>query len=228
LDGKRLGPLVGYAQKYDGVRQWVGDVYANFSKAEIYPRVLMAFARDIGNILIANIGLDDFDVFCGAPIGGYSLSDALSMAVGTPVIKAEKRILKIGTGTSRDESKLVFNRHGVEPGDRVVIVEDVCNNFSTTNELISLITSSGGKVVAIVCFLNRSLTVDGLYVPVIGDGLPCYPVISLVRLPIQEYKQDDPVVAEDVAKGDVVWKPKKKEDWARLMKAMDANSRAQF
>jgi hypothetical protein len=47
------------------------------------------------------------------------------------------------------------------------------------------------------------------------------PVVSIVRLPINEYKQDDPAVAEDIAKGNVAWKPK--PEWDRLMMAMDTN-----
>ena len=166
--------------------------------------------------LDAQIDLTKIDVFCGAPIGGYSLADALGSCNDIPSIKAEKKVVALATATSREKSKLVFARHGVESGLGYVIVEDVCNNFSTTEELIALICSGGGKVLAIACFLNRSLTVESFYCSTASSSHPI-PVISLVREPINEWKQDDPAVAEDIAKGNVVLKPK--DQWDRLMKA---------
>jgi len=91
---------------------------------------------------------------------------------------------------------------------------------------MELIHSRGGIVVAIVCFLNRSLEIDSVYshrcIPLLGGeiGILSVPVVSLVRLPINEWKQDDPAVADYVAKGNVVWKPK--DEWDRLMQAMSA------
>jgi len=217
--GKRLGPLVGYAGKYvanDGSEeQWVGDVYANFAMAEVYPHVLFHFAQQMatGRTLL----MDSIDVFCGAPLGGYSFADKLGFAFNRRVIKAEKKVTALATANAREQSTVIFGRHGVKPGDCVAIVEDVCNNFSTTDKLISLIEKSGGHVVAIICLLNRSLAVDEHYTPVGASA--AIPVASLVRLPILEYRQDDPAVSDDVARGNVIWKPK--DNWAPLMAAME-------
>lgn len=228
ITGRRLGPLVGYAGKYEGPEgqqlQFVGDVYANFAKAESHPKVLKFFAGGISQRLSAEIDLAEIDVFCGAPIGGYSLADALGAYNSIDSIKAEKKVMALATATSREKSKLVFARHSVESGLGYVIVEDVCNNFSTTEELIALIYAGGGKVLAIVCFLNRSLNVSDFYYPesVAESGRRLkIPVVSLVRLPINEWRQDDPAVAQDIAKGNVVWKPK--DEWDRLMKTMSDN-----
>lgn len=237
--GNRLGPLVGYAGKYktqDGKElQFVGDVYANFAKAEIYPYVLKFFARNLAERLLSRGVLDNADVFCGAPIGGYSLADKLGDIIeGVTVIKAEKKITALATSCSGEVSTVSFARHDVEPGQRVVIVEDACNNFSTTDKMIANIILRGGKVAAIACFINRSLTVDDFYSPKVllkndytsidemaGMKLP---VVSLVRQPIPEWNQDDPAVAEDIARGNVVLKPK--NEWSRPMKAMHAQSGA--
>ena len=224
-DGKRLGPLVGYAGTYEGPDgkqlQFVGDVYANFAKAEPHSNVLKFFARGLSVRLDAQVGLHNVDVFCGAPIGGYSLADALGLHNNIDMVKAEKKITALKTSTSREQSELVFSRHDVKKGDRCVIVEDVCNNFSTTGKFIQLIHSRGGIAVAVLCFLNRSLDVDDKFGLVIPDTITValkVPVISLVRQKIYEWRQDDPAVAEDVAKGNVVWKPK--DEWGRLMRAM--------
>lgn len=219
-NGRRLGPLVGYAGKYEGPGgkqlQFVGDIYANFAKAELHPSVLKFFAGCLAMRLDSQIDLNRIDAFCGAPIGGYSLADALGLANNIDIVKAEKKVTALATEASREKSKLVFARHSVEAGLCYAIVEDVCNNFSTTEELIALISSAGGVVSAITCFLNRSLTTDQSYhSAALSSDIP---VVSLVRQIINEWRQDDPAVAEDIANGNVVWKPK--DEWDRLMEAM--------
>jgi adenine/guanine phosphoribosyltransferase-like PRPP-binding protein len=222
-NNRRLGPLVGYAGKYDGPlgkMQFVGDVYANFAKAEVYPYVLRFFAQSLFNRVENVVGFANDDVLCGAPIGGYSLADALGSVMDIETIKAEKKVTALATADSREKSELVFARHSVEPGKDYIIVEDVCNNFSTTKELIQLIEKHGGRVVAITCFLNRSPSVDNVFSFLI-DGVESgkIPVISIVRKVIAEYRQDDPAVVADIAVGNVAWKPK--DEWFRLMKAME-------
>jgi len=215
-DGKRLGPLVGYAGKYkseDGSEyQWVGDIYANFAKAEVYPHVLRDYAEKLSH------ACSYADVFCGAPIGGYSFADMLGFVCDRRVVKAEKKVTALATADQREQSEVIFSRHELRSGDCVAIVEDVCNNFSTTDKLISLILQSGGSVVGIVCLLNRSLEVKDEYQSkLIAVSIP---VVSLVRMPIPECRQDDLEVAGDIASGNIVWKPK--DEWPRLMAAMVA------
>jgi orotate phosphoribosyltransferase len=202
-DGKRLGPLVGYAGKY---KDDSGDVYANFAKLDEYSNVLRYFAEEM-RFHLGN--LTNSFIFCGAPIGGYSFSQILGLAYDKRVIKAEKKVIALATDKRREQSKIIFKRYEIEPGDQVVIVEDVCNNFSTTKELIELIRTLLGEAVAIVCLFNRSPhnTYDGL------------PVISCSHKIIPEYKQDNATVFDDIAGGNVVWKPK--DEWPRLVAAME-------
>jgi orotate phosphoribosyltransferase len=216
--GRRLGPLVGYAGKYqasDGSqKQWVGDVYVNFAKAEENSQVLHSLAVEMEHLLQPYIYID---TFCGAPLGGYSFATMLGLVCERRTIKAEKKVTALATANSREQSEIVFARHEIQPGETFAIVEDVCNNFSTTDQLIELIERSGGGVFAIVCFLNRSLTVDFEYKP--RGGQKAIPVVSIVRKPIPKYHQDDLAVRDDIAKGNVVLKPK--NEWPRLMKAME-------
>lgn len=157
-----------------------------------------------------------------APVGGYALSIDLGRKLKCRTIKAEKKVTKVGIEGQRDETKLVLDRHELSEGDEVIIVEDVCNNFSTTLNLIRLVESYGAKVTAILCYLNRSLDFDLAYNP--PETKYQIPIIALVRQVIAEFKQDAPEVMEDIKKGNIEWKPKKKESWARLMKAMRAVS----
>lgn len=219
LNGKRLGPLVGYAGRDSQGRQFVGDVYVNFAMAERQPFVLSHFVDQLVNEMLTADLLrgEQFTGFCGAPEGGKALAVRLAAETGTQYIFPEKKIVALKTETSREKSELVFDRHVPDSGDIWWIVEDVCNNFSTTAALIALIESLGARVAGIICFLNRSENVGVRFQPA-GDGTPSWPVISVVRQIIPQYTQDDPFVAEDIKAGNVVWKPK--NEWARLAQAM--------
>ncbi len=194
------GPLVGYTGRYekDGKQlQYVGHTYANFSKAETQGKVLRYFS-----ILIAHKfpELDGRgDGFCGAPEGGKALASNLATHLGKGYIFPEKETIELKTSSSREKSRLVWGRHAPEPGEKWWLVEDICNNFSTTAGIIKLVESAGAQIIGIVCFLNRSLTVDNLYSQY--PRAPLIPVKALVRKKITEYKQDDSEVAELVQAG---------------------------
>lgn len=208
--GERLGPLVGYAGTYDvgdGRRlQYVGDVYANFAQAEQHPEVYGTWAARMGDQLQQS----GVTVFMGMPMGGILVAQAMARVMGVRVIYPEKMITALKTATSREQSKLVLNRHTLEPSDRVIIAEDVTNNFSTTAEALNLIRVSGAMPLAIASFFNRSPVREYAELP----------VISLVFRTLPEYRQDDEAVVRDIATGNVKWKPKDQEAWPALMEAM--------
>jgi len=218
-DGRRRGPLVGYAGRDRDGRQFVGDVYVNFARAESRPALLQVFSRRMSEILRAR-GLDGAVSACagfiGAPEGGKAFAYQLALDAGKSYIYPEKRITATASATSREVSDMVFGRHEPEPGRSWFIVEDVCNNFSTASKLMALIEDHGASVAGILCFLNRSTAVDDRYEPRPGVVLP---VVAVVRKPFGQYAQDDVAVAGDVARLGVVWSPKK--DWPRLAAAME-------
>jgi len=218
--GKRLGPLVGYAGRDEQGRQFVGDIYANFAVAEEHPVVLFHFARKLRDqeLLDTHYTPHAFDVFCGAPMGGIAFGAMLALACGKRFVYPEKKVVEVATPTSRERSELRFVRHSLRRGGEVVIVEDVLNNFSTTGELCDLVRRAGNNPFMILGILNRSLTVENWFL----QGSQVVEVRSLVRKPIPEYRQDDPLVRDDIAAGNVVWKPK--DEWPRLMAAMEAAS----
>lgn len=249
IDGTRLSPLVGYAGKYPVIDdssseqdqssqpkqlQYVGDVYCNFAKAETYPMVRRVWADILmGKMMIRGpmraqlfgLHIRPNLVCLAAPMGGILFADSLAERLGCRVVFAEKRITKQATDSSREESVLELNRHEIPPGSQVLIVEDVCNNFSTTQELVDLVEKSRNTVIGIACELNRSKYKNKVPITIkSNESRVMRPeeldVYSLVYLEIPEYRQDDPFVAEDVKAGKVVWKPKDKEQWAKLKDSM--------
>ena len=217
-DGRRLGPLVGYAGQDGQGRQYVGDIYVNFARAETRPALLAAFSKTLRDALDARgFGaiLHEATGFCGAPEGGKAFAYQLALDIGKSYIYPEKKVTIAASATSREVSELVFARHEPAAGESWFIVEDVCNNFSTTAKLVASIEAYGARVAGILCFLNRSDTIDEAYEARPGLVLP---VVAVVRKSFGQFAQSDAAVAEDLAQGNVVWSPKK--DWPRLAAAM--------
>lgn len=204
--GRRIGPLVAYAGKYDAPdgteKQFVGDIYFNFAKAEERPPVLDYMAKCLADLIQTKIGIPD--VILGAPMGGLWLAADVARHLGCRRIFAEKKVIKPADPEHglKEQSELVITRHDLRPGDTVVLVEDVMNNFSTTDKMVALVGKKGGKVIALSCGLNRSGKTE-------WNNLP---VIALEYRPTEQYKQEDPEVADDIAKGNIVWEAKKQWD----------------
>lgn len=213
-DGKRHGPLVGYVGMYDGPDgtklHYVGDEYADFAFAERYPHLLLRWTSDLAK------RVPPCDVVCGAPLGGMATAQLLALALQRPYVFPEKVVTAAKTEHAREQATLVFGRHGFDTGQKVLLVEDVVNNLTTTGQGIDLIRQHGGKGVGIACLLNRSVVVDDTF----RHGEDELPIGSLVRKAISQYRQDDPFVADDVAANNVVWKPK--PEWTLLEAAMAA------
>jgi len=218
--GRRQGPLVGYAGKYGsdaGERQYIGDVYANFAKLERWPHLVSWLVRERID------GIDDIfaDTVCGVPEGGRTLGQEVAKQHRLAFVYPVKSIVKPATATERQVEALRFEREEPSAGSSVLLVEDVLNNMTNTDETIARVEEFGATVVAICCFLNRSKTHDREYEMASGRKIP---ILYAVRKTFDQYRQDDPSVIKDVADGNLVLKPKK--EWARLMTAMMGASAA--
>ena len=140
-------------------------------------------------------------------MGGILLSGDVGRHLDCRTIFLEKKILELASATGREKSILAFVRHNTRPDDKVVIGEDLVNNLSTAKEADELITAAGGELLAISCACNRSP--EDYY----QVGNRRIPIVTIMKLPTKQYKQDDPEVAADIAAGNVVWKPKNNWDW---------------
>lgn len=216
--GNRTGKLVGYAGKYEDAdgnkKQYVGDVYINFARAEQYPTLMKHFMKILKEKIENNSEIGEFDIVCGPQMGGVVAAALFALTMDKRYICAEKKIITLATDTMREQSKLIFGRHTLNQGDKVVIMEDVINNFSTTKETIDLIEENGGTVVGIIGMLNRSPNKSDFF-DYTGANPRQIPVISFIRKDITEYKQDDLFVKMDIEKGNVSWKPK--NEWNSLI-----------
>ena len=155
-------------------------------------------------------------------MAGLKFSQELARLVGCRHIFAEKMLMEAGEGGQRAKEKLALARYEVSPGEQVVIVEELANNFTTTQRLIDLVEAAGGVVIGIVCVINRSFPLQTTFV--VGTDQRALPVIAVIEEETPQYRQDDPLVAHLVAAGNVIWQPKKGH-WPRLLAAMQQGSR---
>jgi len=203
-----LGPVVGYTE-CDPVTglQYVGDVYLNFAPIEQYRFVYDEWAVK----MIDRLRPFNPTVVMGMPMGGILVADSIARALACRVIYADRKVVALATSTSREKSILILGRHDLDPDDRVIVADDVLNNFRTTGEGVALVGSKSAMAVAIAGFFNRSLHR-------VWFGVP---VVSLIHDPLPQYQQEDPEVAAEIEKGNVAWKPK--DEWDRLEAAMLAH-----
>lgn len=207
-----VGPLVAYAGTYSteaGLKNFVGYEYFNFAKAEPDATARSYFA----NLIAEELSVQNLtgNVVLGAPMGGILLASTLGEELGISTIFAEKKVTALADPANgkKEQSVPIIERHSLKAGDRVIIVEDVVNNFSTTQKLHDIITAREAKLVAIVCAFNRSGKTD-------WNGIP---VVAAVFIKAMQFQQDDPAVAALVAAGQIVWHPK--DEWPILKKAME-------
>jgi adenine/guanine phosphoribosyltransferase-like PRPP-binding protein len=207
-NGKYIGPLVAYAGLDENGKNFVGFHYVNIAQAEqeYLPRIELS--KMIAEKITQVVGKPDRLI--AAPMGGIIFAASTSNFLETKVSFFEKKFIRLNDleKNIREEYELIYKRHNLNHGEKVIIFEDLCNNFSTTQKMIEMLKELGAEVVAIACIFNRSDKKDLMGIP----------VISVMHIPIPEYKQDDPTVKEILESGNIVLSAKK--EWSRLKEAM--------
>ena len=213
--GIRSGPLVGYAERDKLERQFVGEKYANFAKIEENVEVVQDLALLLKNKIPDNL-LKLCDIFCGIPEGGKTLAAILALICNKKFKYPEKKMILSYKLGERGVSAFSFGRHQIRSGQKVILVEDVTNTFSSIEKVLMQIKKNVDyfTIVAIITFFNRSIEWDNFYYS--KSEQQCIPVFSLIRKIIQPYSQDDPFVIDDIKKGNVVWDPK--NNWEQLIR----------
>jgi orotate phosphoribosyltransferase len=137
-------------------------------------RVLMdpALATRLGAALAASLrdALPQPPSVVVAPaLGGVLVAHEVARAFGVR-----------GLFTERQDAAMVLRRgFALEPGERVVVVEDVITTGGSTREVMDAVRGLGGVVEAVGCLIDRSGGVD------LG-----VPLRSLVGLEVPTYRAD--------------------------------------
>ncbi len=137
-----------------------------FMNADRCERLCKALAQKI----IAQVG--EVDVAISPAVGGIIPGYETARHLGVPSMYVERE---------GGEFKLRRGFH-VEPGQKVVMVEDIVTTGLSSRECIAAIEKAGGTVVAAACIVDRSGGKADVGVPLIALAsleVPAYPADSL-------------------------------------------------
>jgi orotate phosphoribosyltransferase len=101
-------------------------------------------------------------------LGGIVIGHEVARALGVRAIFAE-----------RQDGRLTLRRgFGLEPGEKVLVVEDVVTTGGSTRETIEVARAAGASVVGAASIIDRSGGNQGIDVPYVAlasVSLPTYP-----------------------------------------------------
>jgi len=151
------------------------DTYVEKFKLLQYPKLSDKLCKAIGE----NFKDTKPNVIVGAAVGGIIISHSVGRFLSTRSIFAE-----------RVDKKLEFRRgFNIEPGERVLIVDDVVTTGGSIYELMDLVSKHKGVLMGIGVLIDRSGQKADF-------GVPYFP---LVNLDIPTHNPDDcPLCAKDI------------------------------
>lgn len=89
---------------------------------------------------------DRVDLVVGPAMGGIVISYEMARQLGTPSLFTE-----------RVDGKMALRRNfNIEPGQRVLVVEDVVTTGGSVKEVIDIVKAKGGEVVGVALLVDRS------------------------------------------------------------------------
>ena len=143
------------------------NAYVQCAKLLRYPDLAGKVLKTVADQLSAA----DIDLVCGPAVGGIVVSYELGRQLG-----------KESIFTERENGEMTLRRgFAVNPGDKVLITEDVVTTAKSTLETAAVIEAHGGTVIGLACIADRRKN---------AAELP-FPLYSAVKLEIENYEPDD-------------------------------------
>lgn len=139
-------------------------------------------AKILGKTLAEQFNARGITTVVSPALGGLIIGHEVAKALGTRFIFTE-----------RQEGRMVLRRgFSIEPGEKVIVIEDVFTTGGSTKEVMEVVKSLGGEVAAVGAIIDRSdqdidFGVPGKYLlklniktyepakcPLCKEGLPVY------------------------------------------------------
>ncbi len=157
-----------------------GDRYLEKFQVLQWPERVAEICGFMAGACSAAAGARPIDVVVGPTTGGVILAYEVAHRLGTRGFFAEA--VKETDGTTHRELRRGFR---IEPGERVVLVDDVVTTGASLLEMIPLIESTGGEIAATVVIVDRSGELANLVSPSTGRSYSAHALWSL-NLPTYE------------------------------------------
>jgi orotate phosphoribosyltransferase len=163
------------------------DRYFQCARLLQYPDKAALVLRAVADRIRADIaaGTIAVDAVAGPAMGGIIAAYELGRQLGLPAFFTE-----------RDETGLMTLRRGftVEPGQRLLIAEDVVTTAKSSGESAAVLESLGAKIAALSCLVDRRM--EGTQVP--------WPLYAAIKIPAANWEAEN---CELCAKGVPLVKP---------------------
>ncbi len=117
-------------------------------------------------------GFGDVDYVVGPAIGGL-----------IPAYETSRHMDATAIWVERQDGKFALRRFEVNPGDRVVIVEDIVSTGLSIRETITCMQDLGVEVVAAACLVDRSAGKSDIGVPLVALAEYEVPAYEADKLP---------------------------------------------
>ena len=118
-----------------------------------------ALTTRLASGMVERLGDRDIDLVAAPAVGGIIIGFAVAQALGVKFIFSE-----------RQDGRMVLRRSFTVPEDaRVLVVEDVVTTGGSVAELVELLRSAGGRVVAVTSLIDRGgeKAFDAEFVPLL-------------------------------------------------------------
>ncbi len=103
-------------------------------------------AREVGRRIAALADANEIDVVVAPALGAVLLGHEVARALGRRFVFTERK-----------EGAMTMRRgFALEPGEKVMIVEDVVTRGTSTREVVDIVTAEGGVVTAMACLVDRT------------------------------------------------------------------------
>lgn len=106
-----------------------------------------SYTEQLCRLINSHFASQKVEVVAGPTTGGIILAYEVARQLGVRGIFAEKE------GAERRSFKRGF---GINPGERVLIVDDILTTGKSIREVLSLVNEQGGRVVGVGVLVNRS------------------------------------------------------------------------
>lgn len=144
-------------------------VFLQKARVYMYPDKTERLCKALAEKIRAEAG-ENIDYVVGPAVGGIIPAYETSRHLGVPDIWVE-----------REEGVFRLRRFEIEPGARVVIVEDIVTTGLSIRETIECMRKAGADVVAAACIVDRSA----------GKVDVGVPLVALAEYEVPAYKPDE-------------------------------------
>jgi len=121
--------------------------YIDLRLVPSFPHQFRKMIKNLQNLIIEKVGLDDFDSFASVPTGGLVVTSALAIETVKPLIYVRNKPKEHGT-TKSIEGK-------ISAGMKVVMVDDVMTTGTSVLNGIKQLKESGLSISDVFVIINR-------------------------------------------------------------------------